>query len=156
MRLLPLFRIFVFWLGILVLTNADLWSRGKEIILEDDWYYVLHPSGEKAAIVSTRTGGEPRVEVVFSPDSNCLAYTEGNGTGWEGSGRDLCYCKTDGSQRILMLSTEDGIRDLNWVKARDKQYIVFTQWGSGEAMGHVKVYDFDKHNMVFDTLACTW
>jgi hypothetical protein len=150
--MLPTFRILVFCLAIVFSTNAALWSRGKEIVWEDYWYYVLHPNGEKVAIVSARTGGEPRVEVVFSPDSNYLAYTEGNGTGWEGSGRDLRYCKTDGSQRTLMLSTEDGIRDLNWVKARDKQYIVFTQWGSGEAMGHVKVYDLDKHNTVFDTL----
>lgn len=148
----PTFRILVLCLAIAFSTNADLWSRGKEIVWEDYWYYVLHPNGEKVAIVSARTGGEPRVEVVFSPDSNYLGYTEGNGTGWEGSGRNLCYCKTDGSQRTLMLSTEDGIRDLNWVKARDKQYIVFTQWGSGEAMGHVKVYGFDKHNTVFDTL----
>jgi hypothetical protein len=148
----PTFRILVFCLAIVFSADAVVWSRGKEIVWEDYWYYVLHPNGEKVAVVSARTGGEPRVEVVFSPDSNYVVYTEGNGTGWEGQGRNLCYRKTDGSQRTVMVRTEDGIRDLNWVKARDKQYIVFTQWGSGEAMGHVKVYDFDKHNMVFDTL----
>jgi hypothetical protein len=146
-------KVLIFYLTILFLTGEDLWSKEKEIVWEDYWYYVVLPDGKKVSIVSARTGGEPHVEVIFSPDSNYVLYTAGNGTGWEGQGRDLYYCKTDGSQRTLMVSTEHGIRDLNWVKTRDKRYIVFTEWGSGEeGMGHVKVYDFDKHDMVFDTL----
>ncbi|MCK4384771.1 MAG: hypothetical protein KAW52_00770 [candidate division Zixibacteria bacterium] len=153
MRILSLFRILTFWLSLLFLTNADLWSRGKEIVLEDYWYYVTHPDGKKVSIVSTRTGSSPRVEVIFSPDSSYVAYTADNLLGWEGQGRDLCYCKTDGSERTVILSSTASIRELNWVKMSEKQYIVFVQWALGfEGMGHVKVYDIDSKEIVFDTL----
>jgi hypothetical protein len=145
-------KILVFVLGILFLTYTELWSKGKEIVLEDNWYYVIQPSGEKVSIVSTWTGGEPPIEVIFSPDSNYVAYTASNGTGFEGEGRDLFYCKTDGSEKNLVLSSNTSIRYLYWVRVAQKNYILFDQWGSQEGLGHVRVYDFVKHLMVFDTL----
>lgn len=133
--------------------NIALWSKGKEIVLENDMYYVIHPDGKKVSIVSSRSPGGPFVEVIFSPDSDYVAYTADNGTGWEGQGRDLYYCEIDGSERTLVLSTSAGIGRLNWVKTQEKQYIVFLQHAGGmEDMGHVRVYDLDKHHIVFDTL----
>jgi hypothetical protein len=152
MRVSQLFKILIFTLSILLLMNVALWSKGKEIVLEDYWYYVTHPDGKKVSIVSARTGGEPHVEVIFSPDSNYVAYTGSNGTGFEGEGRDLFYCKTDGSEKTLILSSNTSIRYLYWVKAAHKNYILFDQWGSQEELGHVRVYDFVKHFVVFDTL----
>lgn len=153
MRIPPVFITLLFLLSVFLLTNADLWSGGKEIVLEDYWYYVIHPDGKKVSIGPYRTGGEPRVEVIFSPDSSYVAYTIGNGTGWEGQGRDLCYCKTDGSERTVILSSDASIRYLYWIKVLEKEYIVFVHWATGfEGMGHVKVYDFHQHQIVFDTL----
>jgi hypothetical protein len=146
-------KMLVFGLGLLFLTYAELWSRGKEIVLENNMYYVIHTDGEKVSIVSSQASGGPWIEVIFSPDSSYVAYTADNGSGWEGQGRDLYYCKTDGSKRTLVVSTSAGIGRLNWVKTQGKQYIVFLQHAGGmEDMGHVKVYDFDKHHVVFDTL----
>lgn len=146
-------KILVFVLGILFLTYAELWSRGKEIVLENDMYYVVYPDGKKVSIVSSRSPGGPLVEIIFSSDSSYVAYTADNGTGWEGQGRDLYYCKIDGSERTIVLSTSAGIGGLSWVKTEEKQYIVFGQLaGRAEDMGHVKVYDFEKHQIVFDTL----
>jgi hypothetical protein len=153
MRISQLFRILIFTLSIFLLMNIALWSRGKEIVLENHNYYVIHPNGEKVSIVSSQAPGGPWIEVIFSPDSSYVAYTADNGTGWEGQGRNLYYCKTDGGERTLVLSTSAGIDALSWVKTDEKQYIVFVQLAGGaEDMGHPNVYDFEKHQIVFDTL----
>lgn len=143
-------KFLVFALGILFLTYAELWSKGKEIVLENDIYYVIYPDGKKVSIVSSEALGGSPIEVVFSPDSNYVVYIASNGGGFEGEGRDLYYCKTDSSERTLVVSTSAGIGGLNWIKTVEKQYIVFLQ--GIEDMGHVRVYDFDKHRMVFDTV----
>jgi len=154
MRILPMLRILCFCLGILLLTSADLWSKEKEIVLENHVYYVIHPNGKKVNIVSSRAPGGPWIEVVFSPDSTYVTYTADNGTGFEGQGRDLYYCRTDGSERTVVLCTSAGIHDLNWLRTGEKQYIVFVEWESGgKDVGLVKAYDFDEARTVFDTAA---
>ncbi len=154
MKILRKFRILLFLLAVFLLTNADLWSKGKEILLENRVYYVIHPNGEKVNIVSSQALGGPQIEIIFSPDSSYVAYTAYNGTGFEGQGRDLHYCRTDGSEGTVVLSTSAGIHDLNWLKTGEKQYIVFVEWESGgQDMGLVKVYDFVEARTVFDTVA---
>lgn len=156
MRILPMLRILCFCLGILLLTNADLWSKEKEIVLENHVYYVIHPNGEKVVIASTRTAGGPPVEAIFSPDSSYVAYTTSSGLGWEGAGRDLCYCKSDGSEKTLILSSTTVIQHLNWITATGKEYIVFVHSGADpEGRAHVKVYDFGAKEIVFDTVGHT-
>lgn len=149
----PALRVSIACLLTTLAINANLWSRGKEIVLDDNWYYVVHPDGKKVSIASYRTGGEPRAEVIFSPDSTHVAYTEDNGTGWEGQGRDLRYCKVDGSDRTTIVSTSASIRYIDWIRVSGNEYIVFVEWAAGtEGTGHVKVYDFGRREMIFDTL----
>jgi hypothetical protein len=146
-------RILVLFLVLFLSANPEVWSSGKEIVLENDWYYVLHPDGKKVSIGPYRTAGEPRAEAIFSPDSSWVAYTRDNGTGWEGQGRDLCYCRVDGTERTTIVSTDASIRYVHWVNTQQKNYILFIQWATGfEGIGHVKVYDLGKKRLAFDSL----
>jgi hypothetical protein len=146
-------KILIFALCTLFSIHPELWAKGKEILLENQWYYVLHSDGRKTSIVSSQAGGYPEIEIIFSPDSNYVVYTAANGSGWEGQGRDLYYCTVDGKEKSIIQSSGASISYLYWVKVLGKEYILFMKLAAGsEAMGHVSVYDYHSKSIVFDSL----
>jgi len=97
---------------ILLLINSVAESKAPELISENGFYYVIQPNGGKTAIVAEHEPQAPNIAQV-SPDGQYVFYTTANGLGFESEGRDLYYCKIDGTGRTFIhkfeLSMDSGI-----------------------------------------------
>lgn len=128
------------------LSNLTAEPNAPEIILENGFYYVVQPNGEKVAIVSEQ---EPFAlnKVKLSPDRQYVVYTTANGLGFESEGRDLFYCKTDGTERTFLHKFETHIDDWIWMTKGKRKFLIVIgkvcMTGSG-----IWVLDFNKKQLL--------
>jgi hypothetical protein len=128
------------------LCNSIAESDTPEIILENGFYYVVQPNGEKVAIVSEE---EPNAlnKAKLSPDRQYVVYTTANGLGFESEGRDLFYSKTDGTEQTFLHKFETHIDDWIWMTKGKRKFLIVIgkecMTGSG-----VWVLDFNKKQLL--------
>ena len=124
------------------LTNSTAESDTPEIILEDGYFYVVPPNGEKITIVKEH---EPWVmnKAKLSPDGQYVVYTTANGLGFESGGRDLFYCKADGTQRTFLHKFELYISDWVWLSKDDRDFLIALSWE-----GKAWVLDLNKKKLL--------
>lgn len=128
------------------LSNSIAESKTPEIILENGFYYVVQPNGEKVAIVSEQ---EPFAlnKAMLSPDGRYAVYSTSNGLGFECEGRDLFYCKTDATERTFLHKFETHIDDWIWITKGKRKFLIVIgkecMTGSG-----IWVLDFNKKQLL--------
>lgn len=128
------------------LCNLTAEPNAPEIILENGFYYVVQPNGEKVAIVGEQ---EPFAlnKAKLSPDGRYVVYTTSNGLGFECEGRDLFYCKTDGTERTFLHKFETHIDDWIWITKGKRKFLIVIgkecMTGSG-----IWVLDFNKKQLL--------
>jgi hypothetical protein len=127
------------------LCNSIAESDTPEIILENGFYYVIQPNGEKVAIVSEE---EPNAlnKAKLSPDRQYVVYTTANGLGFESEGRDLFYCKTDGTQRTFLHKFPAHVNDWIWVTKDKNNFLIVILDGMGGP--GIWVLDFNKKKLL--------
>jgi hypothetical protein len=139
--------IFVSWT---FFTIGPIFAQEKkpEIILENGIYYCLQPNGEKVMIVrELEYGGNNKAKL--SPDGKYVVYTTTNGLGFEGEGRDLFSCKTDGSERTFLHKFVYGINYWIWVSKGTKKFIIVAGGQGGETSG-IYVLDSQKGTILLN------
>lgn len=128
------------------LCNLIAESNKPEIILENGLYYVIQPNGEKVAIIGEQ---EPYAfnTAKLSPDGKYVVYTTANGLGFESEGRDLFYCKTDGTESTFLHKFETHIDDWIWITKGKRKFLIVIgkecMTGSG-----IWVLDFNKKQLL--------
>jgi hypothetical protein len=121
-------------------------SDTPEIILEDGFYYVVQPNGEKVRIVKELVPGSLN-KAKLSPGQQYVLYTAGNGLGFEGEGRDLFYCKTDGTTRTFLYKFEMGLDAWIWLTKDKRNFLIVINKGSMSGPG-IWVLDFDNKKLL--------
>lgn len=128
---------------LILLSSVVSESKTPEIILENGFYYVVQPNGEKVAIVREQEPGALN-KAQLSPNGQYIIYTTYNGLGFESGGRDLFYCKTDGTARTFLHKFELYIDYWVWLSKDDRDFLVV------HAMeGKVWVLEFNKKKLLF-------
>ncbi|KPK75183.1 MAG: hypothetical protein AMJ89_04665 [candidate division Zixibacteria bacterium SM23_73] len=128
------------------LCNSIAESDTPKIILENGFYYVLQPNGEKVRIVKELVPGSLN-KAKLSPGGQYVLYTAGNGLGFEGEGRDLFYCKPDGTARTFLYKFEMGLDDWIWLTKDKRNFLIVINKGSMSGPG-IWVLDFDKKKLL--------
>lgn len=103
--------------------NSIAESNKPEIILENGFYYVVQPNGEKIAIVKEWEPQSPN-KAKLSPDRQYVIYTTSNGLGFESEGRDLFYCKIDGTKRTFLQKSNLCIDNWVWLSKSNRDFLV--------------------------------
>jgi len=124
------------------LGNSIAESDTPEIILENGFYYVVQPNGEKVTIVKEH---EPWAlnKAKLSPDRQYVVYTTANFLGFECQGRDLFWCKIDGTERTFLHKFELYINDWLWLSKDDRDFLIALSWE-----GMAWVLDFNKKKLL--------
>lgn len=108
----------------LLLTCGVVYSEQSnvKIVLENGYYYTQLENGEKYQIVKHQ---EPWAinNIVISPDQEFVAYTTANGLGFESEGRDVYYCKVDGSDKTFLHRFQNCIDSLLWQSVEGKNFM---------------------------------
>jgi len=124
-------------------------SRVK-IILENGYYYTQLETGEKFKIVKQVDWALNKI--VFSPDGKYLAYTTSNGLGFENKGRDVFYCKVDGSERIFLHKFDLFVDSLLWDTYRGKDFIFVIFEYCHLGYGGIQIIDIKSGNIILTLL----
>jgi len=140
--------IIVFVTTILVFFTASR-SKPQDLkIVRENWrYYVLFPDGKKVEIVKVHEGGAPNV-VIVSPDSKYVFYTTGNWIGFESSGKDLFYCRPDGSERTFLRKMGESVKNVHWIKKDGHNYILFSEVAAGLGWETTDLFDLDSRRLI--------
>ncbi|KPK75184.1 MAG: hypothetical protein AMJ89_04670 [candidate division Zixibacteria bacterium SM23_73] len=136
----------VLFLLLIPLSNSIAESETPEIILENGFYYVVQPNGEKVAIVKEHEPWAPN-KAELSPDRQYVVYTTANGLAFECEGRDLFYCKTDGTERTFLHKFDAHVDDWIWVTKDNRNFLIVINKGSMSGPG-IWVLDFDKKKLL--------
>lgn len=128
------------------LTNSKAESDTAKIISEDGYFYVVRPDGKKVTIVKEH---EPWAmnKAKLSPDRQYVVYTTANGLAFECEGRDLFYCKTDGTQRTFLHKFPAYVEDWIWLTKDTRSFLIVINRGSMSGPG-IWVLDFDKRQLL--------
>ena len=143
----PALRVFATAILVFFTTSAAIGSQELEIIRENRSFYVLHPDGGKVEIVKEHTGGALNV-AVLSPDSKFVFYTDGTGIGFESSGKDLFYCKPDGTERTFLHKIGGNANNVSWINRNGHYYILFLEVWGGAGRAFVDLLDFTNRKMI--------
>ncbi len=126
-------------------------GQGKvKIILENGYYYTQLESGEKFQIVRQLDWAPNKI--VFSPDGKYLAYTASNGLGFENEGRDVYYCRIDGSEKTFLHKFEFSVDTLLWDAFGGRDFIFMISWDCYSDMGGIQVIDLKSKNLILRVL----
>lgn len=102
-------------------------EQGKiKIVFCDDYYCTQMPTGEEYKIVKQVDWAPNRL--TLSPDEKYVAYTASNGLGFENEGRDVFFCKVDGSERIFLHKFESSMDTLIWASSGVRDFIFVASW----------------------------
>ncbi len=93
-----------------------------KIIQENGYYCTQLETGEKFQIVRQWEPQSPNT-VVLSPDLKYVAYTTSNHLGFESEGRDVYYCKIDGSERTFLHKFGFAVDTLLWDSYAERNFI---------------------------------
>lgn len=122
-------------------------SQDLKIVKENRRYYVLSPDGKKVEIVKEHEGGADNV-AIFSPDSKYVFYTTVNWLGFESSGKDLFYCRPNGTARTFLHKIYGYANNVSWISRDGHNYIIFLEAHAGAGEGFVDILDFDNRKMI--------
>jgi len=131
----------------LLLAISTAIPQDLKIVKEKRTFYVLFPDSSKVKIVKDQGCGARDV-AVLSPDSKYVFYTDCTGIGFESSGKDLFYCKPDGTERTFLHKTYGSVSNIAWVNRDRHLYLLFYELYAGEVEGFVDVYDFENRRMI--------
>lgn len=122
-------------------------SQDLKIVKENRRYYVLFPDNNKVEIAKEHEGGAPNV-VILSPDSKYVFYTRGNWLGFESSGKDLFYCRPDGTERTFLRKLGGSVVNVQWINKDGHNYILFSEVAAGLGWETADLYDFDNRKLI--------
>lgn len=137
---------------LLVLTFGIAYSvQGKVKIVPCDGHYCTQlESGEEYKIVKQVDWALNKLTV--SPNEKYVAYTTSNGLGFENEGRDVYYCKTDGSERTFLHKFKFSIDTLLWDSFEDRDFIFVISWDCYQEHGGIQVLDIHSKNLILTFL----
>lgn len=145
-----MFKKIVYIILILFLAYGFGYSeQGKvKIILENGYYYTQLETGEKYEIVKHH---EPWAfnKVVISPDEKYVAYTKSNGLGLEQVGRDIYYCKVDGSERTFLHKFESDVDTLLWSSDEEINFIFVLSLDCERGFGGIQIINLKSKDIIF-------
>ena len=134
----------------LLLTCGAVYSEQSnvKIVLEDGYYYTQLENGEKYQIVKQQ---EPWAinKIVISPDQEFVAYTAANGLGFECEGRDVFYCRIDGSEKTFLHRFQNCVNTLLWQSLDRKSFIFVIPKNCETYPVEVQVIDFQSKQVIF-------
>lgn len=119
-----------------------------KIVLENGYYYTQLENGERYQIVQQQEQWAYN-KVILSPDENFVAYSTGNGLGFEQIGRDIYFCKVDGSQRTFLHRFETDVDTLLWASSGERNFIFVISRGCDTSFGGVRAIDLQSGAAVF-------
>ncbi len=145
-----MFRINYILLTLFLACGIAYSGQGKvKIILENGYYYTQLETGEKFEIVKQVDWALNKI--VFSPDGKYLAYTTSNWLGFENEGRDVYYCKVDGTERTFLHKFELSVDTLLWCSSEGRDFIFVVSWDCHPDNGGIQVIDL-KSGSLFRSL----
>jgi hypothetical protein len=128
------------------LSNSTAESDTSEIILENGFYYIVQPNGEKVTIVKEQEPWAPN-KAKLSPDRQHVVYITANGLAFECEGRDLFYCKIDGSERTFLHKFPAGVDDWIWLTKENRNFLIVICKGGMSGPG-IWVLDFNNKKLL--------
>ncbi|MCJ7458091.1 MAG: hypothetical protein MUP17_03765 [candidate division Zixibacteria bacterium] len=117
-----------------------------KIVSCDDYYCTQLATGEQHKIVKQVDWGLNKL--TLSPDEKYVAYTTSNWLGFENEGRDVFYCKVDGSERMFLHKFQICVHTLLWESSDSRSYIFVVPKNCGIG-GQIQVIDWQSKNVVF-------
>jgi hypothetical protein len=139
--------ILVIVLLIVNLATSRASSLEPEIVRQDRKYFVLFPGGMKVEIVKEHEGGALNA-AVLSPDQKWVFYTDMADIGFESSGKELFYCKSDGTERTFLRKVGGAVVNVNWIQEDGHNYILFREVFAGLGWGTLDLFDFDNRKVI--------
>jgi len=118
-----------------------------KIVVENWKFYVLFPDGKKVEIVEQHAGGADNA-AILSPDNKYVFYTDWADIGFESSGKELFYCKPDGTERTFLRKLGGSVSNTQWTKKDDHNYIMFYEGFAEIGGGIVDLFDFDNRKLI--------
>src|SRR3990170_1715474 len=121
-------------------------EQGKvKIVSCDDYYCTQLATGEQHKIVKQVDWALNKL--TLSPDEKYVAYTISNWLGFENDGRDVFYCKVDGSERIFLHKFQICVHTLLWESSDGRSYIFVVPKNCGIG-GQIQVIDWQSKNVI--------
>jgi len=122
-----------------------------KIILENGYYCTQLESGEKFQIVRQWEPQAPN-KIVLSPDEKYVAYTTNNFLGFESQGRDVYYCKIDGSERTFLHKFAFVLDTLLWGTFGERDFIFVISMSCSPVDGGIQVIDVKSKDIIISCL----
>lgn len=144
-------KIYYILLFLFLTYEAGFTEQGKvKIILENGYYYTQLETGEKYQIVAQQDWAPNKI--TLSPDENYVAYTASNGLGFENQGRDIFYCKVDGSERTFLHKFEYDAGSLLWNSTKDRDFIFVSLIDCHYVYGGIQVIDLKSKDIILTAI----
>ena len=118
-----------------------------QIILENGYYCTQLETGEKFEVVKQH---EPWAfnKIVLSPNEQYVAYTTSNGLGFESEGRDIFYCKVDGSEKTFLHKFRICVDTLLWESSDERNFIFVIPKDCAAGSKAIAVIDVQAKNVI--------
>jgi dipeptidyl aminopeptidase/acylaminoacyl peptidase len=145
-----MFRINYILLFLFLAYGVGYSEQGKvKIVLENGYYYTQLETGEKFEVVKQH---EPWAfnKIVLSPDEQYVAYTTSNGLGFESEGRDIFYCKVDGSEKTFLHKFRICVDTLLWESSDERTFIFVIPKNCAVGSKAIAVIDVQTKNVILD------
>jgi hypothetical protein len=134
-------------LGMVLLDIYPAKAGGLKLIDENGRFQVVFPDGRKAFIIGEYPGGSNNT-AVLSPDSKYVFYTDATGIGFESSGKDMFYCKPDGTERTFLHKINGGASKVQWIRKKLHNYLLFLEVLAEAGEASIDLFDFDNRKML--------
>lgn len=136
----------------LILTSGIAYSgQGKIKIVPCDGHYCTQlESGEEYKIVKQVDWALNKL--TLSPDEKYVAYTTSNWLGFENEGRDVFYCKVDGSERTFLHKFDLFVDSLLWVTYKEKEFVFVIFEYCHLDYGGIQIIDIKSRNIILTLL----
>lgn len=122
-------------------------SQELKIVQEDFTFYVQFPDSSKVKIVKDQGCGSREI-AVLSPDDKYVFYTLCTGIGVESSGKDMFFCKPDGSERTFLHKIEGNADKVHWIRRNGQYYLLFLEELGESGYVYIDFFDFDQRKML--------
>jgi hypothetical protein len=132
---------FVFFVAVVVK------SQHLKIVQDDFTFYVQFPDGSKVKIIKDQGCGSREI-AVLSSDDKYVFYTQCTGIGVESSGKDMFFCKPDGSERTFLHKIEGDAEKVHWIKNKGHNYLLFLEVLGESGYAYIDFFDFDQRKML--------
>jgi hypothetical protein len=134
-------------LSLILISGIAHSEQGRVKIVPCDGHYCTQlESGEDYKIVKQVDWALNKL--TLSPNEEYVAYTTSNGLGFENEGRDVYYCKIDGSKRTFLHKFDFSVDTLLWVYFEDRDFIFVISWDCYQENGGIQVLDLAFKNLI--------